>query len=95
MLCICFKAASSNLSPAAGQSTAISLMWYAPSRAAVIVITIGKRKSAICLIYCLCKEVHSFQRGKKNPLDCITKIRFFGGFLTPQQSCAFWLILSS
>ena len=48
MLCICFKAASSNLSPAAGQSTAISLMWYAPSRAAVIIITIGKRKSAIC-----------------------------------------------
>lgn len=46
MLCICFKAASSNLSPAAGQRTAISLMWY--TRAAVIIITIGKRKSAIC-----------------------------------------------
>lgn len=48
MLCICFKAASSNLSPAAGQRTAISLMWYTPTQAAVIIITIGKRKSAIC-----------------------------------------------
>lgn len=83
MLCICFKAAGSNLSPAAGQGTAISLMWCAPSRAAVIIITVGKRKSAICLIYWLCKEVHSFQRGKEKKkrnstaLDYITKRRVF------------------
>lgn len=48
MLCICFKAAGGDVSPAAGQSAAFSLMWYVPSGAAVIVITIGKRESAIC-----------------------------------------------
>lgn len=48
MLCICFKAAGGDVSPAAGQNAAFSLMWYVPSGAAVIVITIGKRESAIC-----------------------------------------------
>lgn len=48
MLCICFKAADGDVSPAAGQSAAFSLMWYVPSGAAVIVITTGKRESAIC-----------------------------------------------
>lgn len=66
ILCICFKAAISNLSPAAGHSMAISLMWYAPSQAALIIITIGKQKSAICWIHCLCKEVHSFKGEKLN-----------------------------
>lgn len=48
MLCICFKAAGGDVSPAAGRSAAFSLMWYVPSGAAVIVITIGKRESAMC-----------------------------------------------
>lgn len=64
MLCICFKAAGGDVSPAAGQSAAFSLMWYVPSGAAVIDITIGKRESAMCWIHCLWKEVHSFQRGR-------------------------------
>lgn len=64
MLCICFKAAGGDVSPAAGPSAAFSLMWYVPSGAAVIVITIGKREFAICWIHCLWKEVRSSQRGK-------------------------------
>lgn len=64
MLCICFKAAGGDVSPAAGQSAAFNLMWYVPSGAAVIVITIGKREFAICWIHCFCKEVPLLQRGK-------------------------------
>lgn len=96
MLCICFKAARSNLSPAAGQSTTISLRWYIPSRAAVIIITVGKILQYVECIAFARRCTHF--RGKKlnsRVLDYKEKRRGFGGVLATQQACAFWLILFS